>query len=62
MSEMRALTNLVGNGIATVVVAKWEKEIDTARMTRLLNDQIKKKHEELVPQMTAIEIVSEPVN
>jgi aerobic C4-dicarboxylate transport protein len=28
MSEARALTNLVGNGVATVVVAKWCKQID----------------------------------
>jgi aerobic C4-dicarboxylate transport protein len=28
MSEARALTNLVGNGVATVVVAKWEGEVD----------------------------------
>ncbi len=28
MSEGRALTNLVGNAVATVVVAKWEQEID----------------------------------
>lgn len=27
MSEARALTNLVGNGVATVVVAKWVKEL-----------------------------------
>jgi aerobic C4-dicarboxylate transport protein len=27
MSECRALTNLVGNGVATVVVSRWEKEI-----------------------------------
>ncbi len=28
MSEGRALTNIIGNTVATVVVAKWEKEID----------------------------------
>jgi aerobic C4-dicarboxylate transport protein len=28
MSECRALTNLVGNGIATVVISRWEKELD----------------------------------
>jgi aerobic C4-dicarboxylate transport protein len=28
MSEMRGLTNLVGNTVATIVVAKWEKEFD----------------------------------
>jgi aerobic C4-dicarboxylate transport protein len=33
MSEARAITNLIGNSVATLVVAKWEKEIDmdTAR-------------------------------
>lgn len=35
MSEGRALTNIIGNAVATVVVAKWEKEIDeeTAKTT-----------------------------
>jgi aerobic C4-dicarboxylate transport protein len=28
MSEARALTNLVGNGVATIVVAKWCKQLD----------------------------------
>jgi aerobic C4-dicarboxylate transport protein len=28
MSEARALTNLVGNGVATIVVSRWEGEID----------------------------------
>jgi len=28
MSECRALTNLVGNGVATLVVARWEKALD----------------------------------
>lgn len=28
MSEGRALTNIIGNATATIVVAKWEKEID----------------------------------
>ena len=32
MSEARALTNLIGNGVATVVVARWEGELDVARM------------------------------
>ena len=37
MSEARALTNLIGNGVATVVVAKWEGALDEARMHRHLN-------------------------
>lgn len=28
MSEARALTNIVGNGVATLVVSHWEKELD----------------------------------
>ena len=32
MSEARALTNLVGNGVATLVVAKWCNELDVPRM------------------------------
>src|SRR5205807_224735 len=36
MSEARALTNLVGNGVATVVVGRWCGEADMARVTRTL--------------------------
>ena len=32
MSEARALTNLIGIGVATVVVARWEGELDMLRM------------------------------
>ena len=32
MSEARALTNMVGNGVATIVVARWEGELDFARL------------------------------
>ena len=37
MSEARALTNLVGNGVATVVVGTWCGEVDRDRMRRVLN-------------------------
>jgi aerobic C4-dicarboxylate transport protein len=32
MSECRALTNIVGNGVATIVVSAWEKELDRAKL------------------------------
>ncbi len=32
MSEARALTNLIGNAVATVVVAKWVKEMDDDKL------------------------------
>ncbi|WP_027156983.1 dicarboxylate/amino acid:cation symporter [Methylobacter luteus] len=37
MSEARALTNLIGNGVATVVAAKWENELDERRLDAALN-------------------------
>ena len=39
MSEARALTNLIGNGVATVVVAKWTGDLDTVRMHQQLNNE-----------------------
>ena len=36
MSEARALTNLIGNGVATLVVAKWCKELDEGCLQREL--------------------------
>jgi aerobic C4-dicarboxylate transport protein len=36
MSECRALTNFVGNGVATLVVAKWEGELDMDTLKREL--------------------------
>ena len=39
MSEARALTNLVGNGVATVVVSRWENELDLGKLQRVLNNE-----------------------
>ena len=40
MSEARSLTNLIGNGVATVVVARWEGALDVTRMNRVLNGEV----------------------
>ena len=40
MSEVRALTNITGNGIATVFVSWWEGELDHSRLHAALNKQI----------------------
>jgi aerobic C4-dicarboxylate transport protein len=37
MSECRALTNLVGNGVATLVVARWENALDRDRLKQVLH-------------------------
>jgi aerobic C4-dicarboxylate transport protein len=39
MSEARALTNLIGNGVATVVVSKWEDALDEDRMRQHLEHE-----------------------
>jgi aerobic C4-dicarboxylate transport protein len=36
MSECRALTNVIGNGVATIVVSRWEGELDATKMNELL--------------------------
>jgi aerobic C4-dicarboxylate transport protein len=46
MSEARALTNLVGNGVATMVVSSWERELDKDRMSRVLNKESEAEAEE----------------
>ncbi|KFI32105.1 dicarboxylate/amino acid:cation symporter [Haematobacter massiliensis] len=36
MSECRALTNFIGNAVATIVVARWENELDTEKLNAAL--------------------------
>jgi aerobic C4-dicarboxylate transport protein len=40
MSECRALTNLTGNGVACIIVAWWEGELDRKKLEAGLNRQI----------------------
>ncbi|PRC93031.1 dicarboxylate/amino acid:cation symporter [Solimicrobium silvestre] len=37
MSECRALTNFIGNGVATIVVSKWENELDMSILKQELS-------------------------
>ncbi|KAA3511547.1 dicarboxylate/amino acid:cation symporter [Agrobacterium rosae] len=39
MSECRALTNFVGNAVATIVVARWEGELDQEQLARVLSGE-----------------------
>ena len=55
MSEARALTNLVGNGVATVVVGKWCGELDVRRMKKVLERETDEEAEEPEAVLDAIE-------
>jgi aerobic C4-dicarboxylate transport protein len=48
MSECRALTNICGNGVATVVVAAWEGELDRDKMRAALGGRALQRDEHLV--------------
>jgi aerobic C4-dicarboxylate transport protein len=58
MSEARALTNIIGNGVATVVVSKWEGALDGDRMRRILNNETEAEADE--PERVH-DVVSPPV-
>src|SRR5207237_3279213 len=40
MAQARAMTNMVGNGVATVVIARWENEFDDSRAAAVLDEKI----------------------
>jgi aerobic C4-dicarboxylate transport protein len=60
MSEARALTNLIGNGVATIVVGKWENAVDEARLHRHLNQETDLEADEPETVLVADEIDQEP--
>jgi aerobic C4-dicarboxylate transport protein len=46
MSEARALTNFIGNAVATLVVARWTNELDLTRMRSVLNHETPEEADE----------------
>ncbi|MUZ73983.1 C4-dicarboxylate transporter DctA, partial [Agrobacterium vitis] len=51
MSECRALTNFIGNAVATVVVARWENELDQTQFRAAMAGELPEE----------IDVVAEPV-
>jgi aerobic C4-dicarboxylate transport protein len=45
MSEARAITNLIGNAVATMVVARWDGSLDMARVKRVLSHGVPELHD-----------------
>jgi aerobic C4-dicarboxylate transport protein len=46
MSGARSLTNLIGNGLATIVVAKWDGQLDMKRLKRVFDGETVAEAEE----------------
>jgi aerobic C4-dicarboxylate transport protein len=55
MSECRAITNLIGNGVATLVVARWENELDRSRLTSVLAHEPAEEADETLEGLMAAE-------
>ena len=45
MSEARSITNLIGNAVATMVIARWEGTLDMAKVTRVLAHGVPELHD-----------------
>jgi aerobic C4-dicarboxylate transport protein len=55
MSECRALTNFVGNAVATVVVARWENELDQTQFAAAMAGELPEEIEVTIPALQAAE-------
>jgi aerobic C4-dicarboxylate transport protein len=61
MNEIRALTNLVGNAVAAIVVARWEGELDLHRARAVLNGEVAPYVETDIVQQVDQEVQPLPV-
>ena len=60
MSECRALTNLIGNGVATLAVARWENELDMDQLhTELARGptqaEVARDHDQMLDEVEALD-------
>jgi aerobic C4-dicarboxylate transport protein len=53
MSECRALTNFIGNAVATVVVARWEGELDQTRFAAAMAGDLPEEADLSLPGLQA---------
>jgi aerobic C4-dicarboxylate transport protein len=53
MSEARAITNLIGNAVATMVIARWEGTLDMARVKHVLAHGVPELHDEQLETIRA---------
>lgn len=48
LSEMRSITNIIGNGVATIVISRWEGQFDAARARAVLNGTLSAVEDEVM--------------
>ena len=48
MSEARAITNTIGNGVGTMAIAKWVGALDTVKMHKALNGEVGDEQPEVI--------------
>lgn len=46
MSEIRSVTNLIGNGVATIVISKWERALDIVKANKVLDQETEMEADE----------------
>jgi aerobic C4-dicarboxylate transport protein len=49
MAQVRAMTNMIGNCVATIIVARWEHEFDSVKAAQVLNGQTVVTHPAVSP-------------
>jgi aerobic C4-dicarboxylate transport protein len=49
MAQARSMTNMVGNGVATLIIGRWEKDLDLQQAHRVLNGQTPEPHDQVAP-------------
>ena len=52
MSEARAITNLIGNAVATMAIARWEGALDMRHVTRVLTHGVPELHDETLDRLS----------
>jgi aerobic C4-dicarboxylate transport protein len=62
MSGARAITNVIGNGVAAVVIAKWENALDVERMNKVLNNKETEESQSLTEEQGSLETLAFATN
>ena len=60
MAQARAMTNMVGNSVATIVVARWENEFNPGQAVRVLNGDAAELGSEAVAEPKPAEVMAVP--